>query len=484
MTLLKRLSDSLWSLVSSPANTPKNQTRQVSQTAPPVPRFKKPALADRRLSLDDFVRARRSMSPDQRVAAWKLASDVSSPVVGGKRQRDPSASPSGKPRRRRLHVDDQDDLLEADECMQGDSIGRANGSNGEVNGDSQSGSDVESGGDEIGRGEEFELPAFSAPIPPPIYSPSTRARRASPFLPRRRTDGVDVDSTRVISEAEYTGDSPKRKRILTRPEANEVRGISVPDLRAAGWDDDHIALRKKIAMRGYEPLLPIYHKFEFRWLPDELFAAGNNAFLNSCAGNNFHASKALTALFEIGARTRECATSACTSTRPDQRLRSKIEEYVKWANVDSGLHLATAIPLFVIVNQRAGFPAVEMKAQARRQLHDIALRYQSAFVASGANVLSSSPSPRSRHHPLPTLYAFVASSTILSLNAWRPSDPDMDLKPVVYFDMAQSDYDVWNALAIAIAIVHMRNMQLAIAAETGVGMRPDGWDSEDDDPDR
>ena len=55
-----------------------------------------------------------------------------------------------------------------------------------------------------------------------------------------------------------------------------------------------------------------------------------------------------------------------------------------------------------------------------------------------------------------------------------PYDPDAaepDLKTVSIHDMKSKDYDVWNALALAILVCHLRNVQISIADDTGLGKK-------------
>ena len=75
---------------------------------------------------------------------------------------------------------------------------------------------------------------------------------------------------------------------------------------------------------------------------------------------------------------------------------------------------------------------------------------------------------------------------MVALMAYRPDLRDEgQMKMVSYHDMGEKDYDVWNPLALAIVICHVRNMQLRIAEETGLGVKQQSMevDAEADDPD-
>ena len=75
---------------------------------------------------------------------------------------------------------------------------------------------------------------------------------------------------------------------------------------------------------------------------------------------------------------------------------------------------------------------------------------------------------------MPTLYAIVSSHTLIALMAYKPEDPTPDAKPIAFFDMTDSNYDVWNALALAIMVCHARNLQVRIAEDTGLGVQVPG----------
>nr|POE50043.1 hypothetical protein CFP56_76054 [Quercus suber] len=495
MAMLKRLSDSFWTFVSSPVktnspNSPRREHRTSHVASPSIHR--QPADPSQHVTLDGHVRARRSMSPDQRVARWSVGSkrkteDADPSFVRAQRRKIATDSynsrSSHRPARQERAVEhDGDNELLADDQIQDD-----------YNAETHSRSvydDYDSDDEIVVKSEGVHLDRESLSVD----LDDDEVRMNTPPHSSLDSGGGSVDegTTLIVSDAEWTSDTPKRKQVVSLPAAQAAHGFSVPDLQAAGWDDDNIMLRQKIAMRGYEPLLPAYHKFEFRWLPDELFSADGNAFISSCSGNNFRASKALEKLFELGARTRDCATAACTSTRPDQRIRRMIEAYARWAETDAELDPETSVPLFTIVNKRAGYPVLSMKHRALRKLADLAERHRDALTVTRsiepASPLSATSSEL-KHliHPLPTLYVFVTSGTLLTITGWRPSEPSMDLRPIALFNLALQDYDVWNAFAVAIVVHHLRDMRLRIAAQTGVGIL-DPLErrarAADDDPDR
>ena len=119
----------------------------------------------------------------------------------------------------------------------------------------------------------------------------------------------------------------------------------------------------------------------------------------------------------------------------------------------------------------------------------------SSSTTNSSSITSHSPSivghdnaPIRYTHPLPTLYGIIISHTVVAVVAYDPNstasysslspaspsftslpnDPSSSLIPpclrtISFFDLGDGSYDVWNALALAIVIVHCRNALLDLA---------------------
>jgi len=307
-------------------------------------------------------------------------------------------------------------------------------------------------------------------------------------------DETELDSSLVVSEAEYRNETPRRKVLVSPTEEHFSRGVSTEELRAQGWDDDHIVLVQHIAMRGFEPLMPQYWKFDYRFhMPDSLFAtddASTDAVISSVRGNHYRAMIALEKLFELGGRVRD-RVYLKGRVRPDQQVRRTLQEYMKWALDDSGLDETTTVPLVTIESKPRHIDAEVLKQNAKCKLARLAARYKEAFRVSQS--IESSPKSNASTqlaYPVPTLYAIIASHTLVALTAYNPQEAEPDVKIVAMFEMKDKNYDVWNALALATVVCHTRNVQLRIAEETGLGSSKTGsggWrraaETDEDDPD-
>jgi len=284
---------------------------------------------------------------------------------------------------------------------------------------------------------------------------------------------VDVDETEVLDDGDYHL-TPKKRKIATLPQDESAFGVGSQDLRAAGWDDDYITLVQRIKLRGREPLMPQQWHFSFRSMPDALFAPTNDAFVSSAQMEYFRAEKALEKLFDLGGLVRDSLIEG-TPTRPHRQIRQSIEAYQKWAALDSDLDQHTAIPVLALVAKPGDTPAHELHELANQKLGSLAARYRTAFrVLQSTEASPGSMASLQYSYQIPTLYAMVASHALIAVMAYRPEDANPDAKPIAFFDMKDSNYDVWNSLALAITVCHARNVQMRIAEDTGLGMKVPG----------
>ena len=462
MAFVKRMSDSLWSYVSpAKSDTPKN----APQT---LPKSRKPAGPTKRGSLDDVLKRSRSMSPSKRVTSWRMRSpseESSSAPTSKKRKRPitPNTSAGAGSRHRKFLKMEEDDIDYTPEI--------------------DDDSDVVMDEDEV---EDEEMEEVSTNMS------NIRVRHTKSPSPKgyaiEYEDETEIDSSLVVSEEEYSRTTPKRKILVSPTTEHFARGVSTEELRTQGWDDDHVVLVQKIAMRGFEPLMPQYWHFEYRFhMPDSLFATEETddaAIICSVRQEHLRATKALEKMFELGGWVRD-RVFLKGRVRPEDQVRRTMNAYMKWAEEDARLDKKTAIPLLAIETAPASVDANEIQERARRKLARLAARYREAFRVLQS--IENSPGSRTStqlSYPVPTLYAIIASHTLIALTAYNPGDAAPEVKSVAFFDMKDKDYDVWNAFALAIVVCHVRNVQMRIAEETGLGLKSAQHESEpEDDPD-
>ncbi len=414
------------------------------------------------------------MSPVERVDSWRVGSSSSvNSGVGRKRKAPmtPSTSSGGRRKAPRLQEEYSDDVSDVEEHdVEEDEEGS------EVEEDEVELEAMHDEGEEGASDEEMAEDGYDGADEIDLARSSTPADHESFY-----DEYAEGDTSLLVSEQDYA--SPRRKKIISPTQEAFDRGITDAELREQGWDDDHIVLVQKIAMRGYEPLLPHHYKFEWPFYPDALFADDDNAFLTTLSGRFFRGSKALGRLFELGGRVRDCVLLNGRTT-PEQQTKKMVKEYIKWADADANLDTTSAIPMLAIECQPSSIPAARLQEKARAKLDKLAARYRTAFRVNQS--IERSPTSRASTvlaHPIPTLYAIVASGTLVALVAYNPADENPDVKPIAFFQMNDTAYDVWNALALAIIICHVRNIQIRIAEETGLGVKGPEVKVEVDDPD-
>ncbi|EMC91746.1 hypothetical protein BAUCODRAFT_38882 [Baudoinia panamericana UAMH 10762] len=469
MALLKRLSDGVWSFL-SPKKT--GETRKASANTEPRHRN-----GNRRLSGYDTVRQCRSMTPSNRVSTRRTGSaglnrkQTHTPGAGaGSRQNVPKMD-------RYAHDTPMEDDLNAVGYNE-----RAP-SHDYRDGDDQYGREDAGEDVDVDEDEDEDMDDLSSSLD------NIHVLSKSPSSSRKGyvEDDVDLvnDTTIVISEEEYVQENARRRKLINLPGEQSSRGVSTEELRAAGWDDDHIYLVQRIAMRGFEPLLPLYWQWDYRYMPDLLFAAEDeDAPINSARASHRRAIKALNHLIELGGRMRDCIAIGGPLT-PDLQAHRIIKAYLDWADQDANLDPRTSIPLIALETRPADTPAELLTAAIRLRMARLHARYSRAFRVERSIELTpastTSNSAVTFAYPIPQIYGIISSHTLIAIVAYRSdtTTPEMEdaneVRTVAYFDMKDKDYDVWNALAIAILVCHARDVRLRVAEETGRGVQEASW---------
>lgn len=266
---------------------------------------------------------------------------------------------------------------------------------------------------------------------------------------------------------------------------------------------DAAPLYQHIHARGREPLLPSHWKLDFRFLPDALFTSrhdsasdtNSRAFVSSLRNADFRATKALSDLIGLGPRVRD---KVIAKLPPEPLLVRAVEAYMRWALEDAGLagskgmgasctsHKPVLVPppLLAIHAGGARVPAEVLQAGLMDKFHALAQRHRRAASAATQYSLPGDASEQSPVLPS-TLYGCIVSHTLIAVLAWAPpQSSQLQLRQdpfgvVGVFDFGQPEYAVWNALAIAILVVHCRNIGLQLAragvGEVAVGERRQGW---------
>ncbi|KAH9823774.1 hypothetical protein Tdes44962_MAKER10242 [Teratosphaeria destructans] len=544
MSFLKRLSDGIVSWVSPRKIDPPAHPAGTPPTPHTVPPFRKLQQRSNDYTFDRAIRNSRSMSPVERVDSWQMSEDDAL-AVGSKRKLLPTPGASdgdgGRVKRAKyeghdddgdVSMDDEEEELEeevgSDEELE--EVGSEQSGESEVDDDQVEGGydDDEEGDEDSGQqydqddeaeeydeddqdGDGYEEDADEPYDANALTQDFSALKHSSSPIKEEPIDDdsepvIDQDISNIIPEDNYEQNKP---RVIDITQEHLYRGINTAKLRADGWCDDHITLVQKLAMRGFEPLMPLVFRDLLSYLPHALFARSPEeyqaSYIQSGKGDrmNYALSKYLDKFMIVGGYVRSRAnedpeklpTGKDLDTRrysPHVRKTSEwtiingVLEFMKYAEERDQPGLETRkkqptcrIPILAQVAAPPGTPPAEMQERAQFKMEALYQRYEEKFRVHQSIEQSpgstSTTSPTSAltgerlAYPIPQIYCLIATGTVVVLAAYRPDDRDMPVQTTAFFDFKEHGYDAWNVLALAIIVCHCRRVLVRIAAETGVG---------------
>jgi len=232
------------------------------------------------------------------------------------------------------------------------------------------------------------------------------------------------------------------------------RLAEVADLAQAGWTGHDLTLYRTLHLRGLEPLMPRDWAQSILALPYELFTEKGNedaAFIRDRHG--YSGSMAMLKLLTIGGYIRQLFDDG----NLERRFRHMIKEFENWALTDiRGMKLRRwkekkVLTLAVITAPKFADNDTLMR-KAIRKLERMEAKWKVILDGTERDV--------------PPLYAIIHSGVISAIMAYVPDharheglDEHTKMKTIAFITTwDQREYDVWNAFALAIVIVHSRNM--------------------------
>ncbi|KAF2838940.1 hypothetical protein M501DRAFT_1004790 [Patellaria atrata CBS 101060] len=275
-------------------------------------------------------------------------------------------------------------------------------------------------------------------------------------------DTIVVDETQIDPD-ELTWDPDEERR---------AREKKADALLEHGWSADAIKVFKRIQNRGFEPLMPWDWEKDFEAIPLALFTKDwNRAYIKPTFGTEFRACKALQNLVYLGPRVRDTIINHSSTRQPEDVLGKAIEDYIKWSHEDAKLNASNCIPLLSVVTGSKDTSTKDLQNTLIDALEVTADRYREAFVihssvedVSTINEISSEIDAPEFTQPIPTLYGAIMTHTMMGLLAYdSPGHGEApQLRTVGIFDWGKEDYDFWNALALAIFVVHCRDRAIEL----------------------
>ncbi|KAJ5140029.1 hypothetical protein N7448_003437 [Penicillium atrosanguineum] len=340
----------------------------------------------------------------------------------------------------------------------------------------------------------------------------------SSYLTSRRSRDFSEQDYHVNDPSIYSGSSSGEENenpfldredledILTREKARRLAtAVKVPD--DSNMSEEETNLYLGLALRGIKPVMSFTWSKDFNTLPESLFAVPDNSDyqeerlpFHTHKGTDFAAIRAFRELLEVGGFVRDCRL---LTLEPQVVIRRSVKKYVRWAISDAALRVTSkSLPVHVIYTQKSDQMALSAVHGLSKKMESLANRHRQLHTESykgkllrGAKRLASRA--RSKElEPLqywPTLVGFLICGPILSIVSLDTNpnsvtwikDSESRVKYLGQFDMSEVDQDVWNSLAIAIAVISMRKTMSSLA-DTYEGpliprLRRHGDDTDDDD---
>ncbi|KAJ5654020.1 hypothetical protein N7490_001023 [Penicillium lividum] len=274
----------------------------------------------------------------------------------------------------------------------------------------------------------------------------------------------------LSDESDYQITSGEREDLLnelTRERGQRLaKAVEIPP--DSGLGPVQIQLIRKLATRGCKPVMSRFWFRDFDTWPQSLFSEGGVdsededgellMFRSQNMSDNY-AIKALQELFAVSGRVRDCSF---LSVKPQFVVGKAIRQYLHWAIDDAGLKTTQqTIPVHCICPQIPGEEIFSTIMRCSRKLERLGKQHQIAHAG--------------KKEFWPTMIGFVIAGPIVCLlsldtdpksEVWSQKvkiDGESPAKYLTQFDLSEREQDVWNSLAVAICVVHLRDTLMKLA---------------------
>ncbi|ODH53103.1 hypothetical protein GX48_00638 [Paracoccidioides brasiliensis] len=307
-----------------------------------------------------------------------------------------------------------------------------------------------------------------------VYRPSPEIVDRNLVKDTARADHESDLSEEEIMGKQYAVKKNDRKEVTFDFNMEKARrwadAVKLPN---GHWGEAEQDLYFRLAMRGFEPLVPSSWQLDFSTLPESLFSyPGDNApFIQSDKELEFRAIKALSDLFNLGNQVRD---RQFVRLDPEPVMHRSIDNYIKWALQDSNFsNHPNAMPVHAVHTCKPSETTRYAVQTLNSRLVALANRYREAWKSTINTETSFNKNNndnegdactnRDGTHSFPVITGFLICGPIvavLTLDSNPKAHPVLDsnttAKFISQFDFGEPGQDVWNALAVAIAVVRMR----------------------------
>ncbi|KAF2226886.1 hypothetical protein BDZ85DRAFT_256927 [Elsinoe ampelina] len=248
---------------------------------------------------------------------------------------------------------------------------------------------------------------------------------------------------------------------ITLNAINPGSQVTVQDLSAFPIMAQPLIL--SLLARGQEPVLAGTWENDFPFLPETLFLRSTiqPPHIGSVSGSNFRAQKYFETLLKLGAQARD---KALLGKSPDRTIVKTVQKYLAWTFRDANLIAedqlkCPAILVTAFTNQQAD-PAMAQRILVEKLYHQECIWRHWL----GNDML------------LPCLYGVLVTNNMVVITVYEPNGSftedkgqslekiEAGLQSLGVFDFGSEGFDVWNALAIALLAVHVRDIMRGYAA--------------------
>ncbi|CAI7664881.1 unnamed protein product [Penicillium glandicola] len=281
---------------------------------------------------------------------------------------------------------------------------------------------------------------------------------------RSMSEPSDLD---YESEEEYFVPTGERDDLLnnklTRERAKRLLdAVELPQGHDLSPDEQRTA--HQLLTRGCMPTIHRHWEKDFSTLPESLFFSGkddeterneSNFILENDKCSEFYAIRAFQDLLKICGNVRDYCN--ILEIGPGIYIKKSIEKYLRWALNDASVRVQPdTAPVHVIYCKHQDEMSKKAFDKVARALEKLSNTWQSQIAA---------------HHggkeAWPALIGLVLCGPVLSAISLdtnpHPQTITKGIKFLGHFDLSDFDNDVWNTLAIAIIVMHIKRTVTKLA---------------------
>ncbi|KAJ5327294.1 hypothetical protein MYU51_017813 [Penicillium brevicompactum] len=249
---------------------------------------------------------------------------------------------------------------------------------------------------------------------------------------------------------------------LTRERAKRMlESIEVPDAKELSADEHRTA--HQLLTRGCMPAIPMHWAKDFSTLPESLFFTvqdnvsihqDGEFVLKADKGTEFHAICAFRELLKICGVVRDHCN--ILEDGPERSVQKAIERYIRWALDDGHIRVQpSTTPVYMIHCKKAHEGAKAAFSRAFNGLEELTNTWRNQI-----------PNP-AKPAVWPSLMGYIICGPVLSVVTLdsnpNPQTETRGMRLLGQFDLSDVNNDVWNTLALAISVMHIKRTMTKLA---------------------